>query len=526
MFKINLQFNNAFKWNLYKNVYSKGYFFDKNDNLFKEVNMSKYFYSKSIENINSTMNLINGCFAIVIQRNKTIIICVDRLRSIPLFYGIQNGIFYLSDNAYWIKDKANLKKPDNILKNEFLLTGYITGRDTLFSEIKQVRPGEYITIKEKDGKVDINTNKYYYFFHKDFFNEKKEELYNKLDNLSEKFITRLIKSVNGNTIVIPLSGGYDSRYIASMLKKFHYEKVICFSYGRKDNWEAKISKKVADNLGYKWFFIEYNTKKWLQWLNSKEIQKYWKYGGNLCSLPHYQDWPAVGELIREKLIPKDSVFVPGHSGDMLAGSHIPDSLNFSKLNYKLEDITKYLFYKHYIQSRLPKDIKMNLFLDRIKEELQGFDVSNVESYVNLSDYWNLNNRQSKYIVNSVRVYEFYGHEWRIPLWDYEFMDFWTRVLINYRMKKMLYNEYLFKELFNDYNILFKHSSGKINLNEMKENVKKILPKFITEIYTGREYTLNVWEAIRIYLKENEIKIPYPQKTNSLLSKLYIEKFIN
>lgn len=527
MFKINLQFNNAYKWNLYKNVYSKGYFFDKKDNLFKGINMSKYFYSKSIKIINSNMNLINGCFAIVIQRNKTLIIYVDRLRSIPLFYCLQNGIFYLSDNAYWIKDKANLKKPNNILKNEFLLTGYVTGRDTLFSEIKQVRSGEYIIIKEKDGKIDINTKKYFYFLHKDFFNERKEELFNKLDNLSEKIITRLIKSVNGNTIVIPLSGGYDSRYIASMLKKLHYEKVICFSYGKKNNFEASVSKKVADKLGYRWYFVEYNTKKWLQCLNSKEIKKYWKYGGNLCSLAHYQDWPAVGELIKEKLIPKNSVFVPGHSGDMLGGSHIPDSLDFSKLNYKFEDIAKYLFHKHYLLSKLPKDVKMNTFLGRIKEELKEFDISDVESYINLSDYWNFQNRQSKYIVNSVLVYEFYGYEWRIPLWDYEFMDFWLRVPLDYRINKVLYDEYLFKRLFNDYNILFKHSYKNINLDKLKKDIMRISPRYITKFFTGREYTLNVWEAVKIYLRENEIKISsYPQATSGLLSNLYITKYIN
>lgn len=35
-------------------------------------------------------------------------------------------------------------------------------------------------------------------------------------------------------------------------------------------------------------------------------------------------------------------------------------------------------------------------------------------------------RQSKYLVNSVRLYESFGFDWWLPLWDLEFTGFWRK----------------------------------------------------------------------------------------------------
>jgi asparagine synthase (glutamine-hydrolysing) len=50
-----------------------------------------------------------------------------------------------------------------------------------------------------------------------------------------------------------------------------------------------------------------------------------------------------------------------------------------------------------------------------------------EQALSACDSWDWQERQAKKIVNSVRVYEFWGYSWRIPLWDAEMMDWWERV---------------------------------------------------------------------------------------------------
>jgi asparagine synthase (glutamine-hydrolysing) len=51
--------------------------------------------------------------------------------------------------------------------------------------------------------------------------------------------------------------------------------------------------------------------------------------------------------------------------------------------------------------------------------------------------WNWQERQAKFIANAVRVYEFWGYEWRLPFWDAEVVDFWAAVPPALRHRSML-----------------------------------------------------------------------------------------
>ena len=51
-------------------------------------------------------------------------------------------------------------------------------------------------------------------------------------------------------------------------------------------------------------------------------------------------------------------------------------------------------------------------------------------------------RQIKYVVSGQKAYEFFGYEWRLPLWDKDYIDFWEKVDIAYKIKQNLYKEVL------------------------------------------------------------------------------------
>jgi len=530
MFKINLEHNKGLKWNKSENVYSKGYLFDEKDNLCQGQNLNMCSDCIYEDDFRNKVKLANGSFAVITENKNTLLVAVDRLRSIPLFYSLKNNIFYLSDNPYWVRNELGLKELDKISEQEFLLTGYVTGKDTLFTEIKQIQAGEYLIAEGKNSQIYIGTYRYYRYLHNNFFAESKEELFDKLDKVSESVIKRLINSVNGRTIVIPLSGGYDSRYIAAMLKKLNYKNVICFSYGRKGNCESEISKKVANKLDYKWYFIEYTKNKWRDWFNSNEGKKYLEYGNNLTSLAHLQDWPAVWELKKNRIIPNDAIFVPGHSGDLLGGSWTPKPLDISKNNYKTSNVSDHLFIKHYSLFNLKDEYKRELFLKKVKKELNNLEISIVESFVSLCEYWNIANRQAKYIVNSVRAYEFFGYEWRIPLWDSELMDFWARVPLKFRINKELYNDYLFRRLFFVFDIVYRKDSNK-NINYI---IKKVIKKNNFLLRTGkfvRTYFIDYfshpmsWYGIVSYHKCLYI-MPSGGNIKALLVKIILKKLKN
>ena len=110
--------------------------------------------------------------------------------------------------------------------------------------VYQVQAGEYIIFNEE--------NNIRYTYHNYFLQGEKEKdivlATTKLLNVFDIISDRLIRSLQGKTAIIPLSGGYDSRLIAVMLKNKGLKDVICFTYGRKGNPEVEISEKVAKLL--------------------------------------------------------------------------------------------------------------------------------------------------------------------------------------------------------------------------------------------------------------------------------------
>jgi len=51
-------------------------------------------------------------------------------------------------------------------------------------------------------------------------------------------------------------------------------------------------------------------------------------------------------------------------------------------------------------------------------------------------------RQSRLVANQQRAYEFIDHEWRLPLWNEDFLYFWKDVPVELKVNQKLYKEVL------------------------------------------------------------------------------------
>ncbi|MPM22032.1 hypothetical protein SDC9_68482 [bioreactor metagenome] len=392
--------------------------------------ISKENQSKEKE-IGDFLKKLNGEFVFVAETEDIIFCTVDRTRSIPLFYIKTKNSFIVSDSAYYLKDKVNQPLNEENAA-EFMVVGYVTGNETLFDDIKQVRNGEYLTYQKKERV--LNSCCYFKFIHKNFYELPEDRLIEMLDQAFVNAFSRLVESTvkQGKRIVVPLSGGLDSRIIVAMLKRLGVNDVICMSYGRKGSRESKVSKHIADALGYEWVFIESTSKKWREYYNSEEADLFRILAGNLSSLPHMQDFPAVKELKNQAKIPENLVFVPGHTG---YGTHIPNSTSFDSEAY-LEASLK----KHYNLWPYGQELE-NIFKQRINKSTSGLEIKDYETFANAISYFDSNERQPKFIYNSVRVYEFFGYEWRMPLCDTEVIEFFLKVPVEYRANCNLYKKY-------------------------------------------------------------------------------------
>jgi asparagine synthase (glutamine-hydrolysing) len=151
-----------------------------------------------------------------------------------------------------------------------------------------------------------------------------------------------------------------------------------------------------------------------------------------------QDFPTVKELKTQGKIPENSVFVPGHTG---YGTHIPDSASFDLEAYLAASLKK-----HYNLWPYGQELE-KIFKQRISKSISGLEIKDNETFANAIEYFDSNERQPKFIYNSVRVYEFFGYEWRIPLCDTEVIEFFLRVPTKYRINCELYKKYARNCLF-------------------------------------------------------------------------------
>lgn len=396
---------------------------------------------------NDLLLRFNGSFAFIVEYQDHLLCVADRIRSIPLFFAINPEGFTLSDDAYALKDQIShsLSEPNSA---EFLATGYVTGPETLVNEIHEIQAGEYLIYTKSEGKYTVYP--WFRYLHGDFSDNTEEQLLRGLDTVMTGVFNRLLDTTvrQGKTIVVPLSGGLDSRLIVAMLKRLGARDVICFTYGKKGNRESEVSRKVAEALGFPWYFVEYSGRRWRDWYRSDEMRAYERYCSNLTSSPHFQDFLAVKILKNEGKIPDNAVFVPGHSGDMLAGSWIPKDIG--TLDHTYDQFVTHTLEQHYSLGRWKEDGDKDLdtfFQNRIRKSVGELMVTDAESLASAIEYFNFKERQAKFIVNSVRVYEYFGYEWRIPLWDSELIDFFLHIPLKFRLDQSLYNTYCYNEVF-------------------------------------------------------------------------------
>lgn len=409
----------------------------------------------TFDDCKTLLKKLNGFFSFIIKTQNRVFVAVDRVRSIPLFYSTKENILFISNDAEAVRKITNNVEFDPIAVQEFTAR-MVCGSDTLFSDVKQVQPGDCIEFElNNTNGINITTFKYFVFTHSEKYDEQDcPQLEVQMLSVFSECIDRLVDYAKGRQLILPLSAGYDSRLIALMLYKKGIKNVLCFSYGMKENFEAKISKQVADILGFKWEFIEYTDDLWREWCHTDEYLKYLRIASGWSSLPHIQDWPAVWELKKRRKLDNNAVFIPGHVGDSLAGSDVPfDSISNCKPNMSRFFYNLFIHYYNNLQD-LPKEIlsnkinnKWQVFKNRVSKALEITSISSAAEYADAYERWNWQEPDPKFIINSVRVYEFWGYDWYLPFVDKDFMEYWKDVPLCLRVGKKMYNEAVDKFFF-------------------------------------------------------------------------------
>jgi len=378
---------------------------------------------------------VNGFFAIVSVARDEVFLAADHIRSMPLFYAHRGDDILVSDDAEWIRRQLGATEIDPVAADLFARTGYVTGHSTLIKEIHQVQAGEWVRLSmSPDGPQKV-AGRYYRFIHADESADGPEQL----EAAVVAAHRRVIAQARGRQLVVPLSGGYDSRLIATMLVRLGYKNIVTFTYGRAGNVEAKISRDVATALGLPWAFVEYTPATWRAWRALPEWQEFQLEGGNWSSLPHVQDWPAVLELKARGFIAPDAVFVPGHAADFVCGGHLPVEVR-ERRPVDAGTFSSAILRDHLKEAGAIRE--PTRYRARIEGEVLCRPKWSVESVADAFEEWDWQERQAKYIGNSVRVYEYFGHDWWMPFWDREFVKVFEKTPLERRIDHRWYGEFV------------------------------------------------------------------------------------
>jgi asparagine synthase (glutamine-hydrolysing) len=128
--------------------------------------------------------------------------------------------------------------------------------------------------------------------------------------------------------------------------------------------------------------------------------------------------------------------------------------------------------------------------EKIEDDLPMSLEETNTSYANIYECWDWRERQSKYIINSVRTYEFFGFDWWLPLWDKEFVEFWCRVPLLVRKERLWYNEVvskIYESQAGDRNSLAKKNAAEKSMfRKLAHATYPILPKYIKKCIYKRK----------------------------------------
>jgi len=410
-------------------------------------NIVKLGKSAEFSAIDNTLNKSMAPSAVIMESDSRIIAFTDHFGCYPLFYSdIGGGI--ISNNAHKINQSIGSSDWNILSAEEFIMSGYVSGSDTLIQGIKRMQSGERVIIDSSDNSFNIA--RYYRYNSLPQDNGRSDsDWIDELDSIMNNITKRMIMRADGRVIKVPLSAGLDSRLLVCKLHEFGYNNLETFSYGPPGNWEARGAKIVADKLNLPWNPVVVGRKEARKLFYKQNRKDYWSFADGLSALPNFNEYYPILKMQQSGGLTKETIIINGQSGDFITGGHIPVSLTLPNAN--IHTLLYEIVNKHYA---LWKNLMTKDRLERIKLKvlsLLDVDINSKLSsneLIALYERWECEERQTKWVIHGQRVYDFFGYDWQLPLWDIELVRFFQRVPNRLKFEQRLYRLWLEKWNYN------------------------------------------------------------------------------
>ena len=261
----------------------------------------------------------------------------------------------------------------------------------------------------------------------------------------------ILKVVADRPIVLSLSGGYDSRFVACMLKERGAKNVYCYTYGDKSSFEVGQSKKVAEALGYQWKCVTYTDED-----VAAQIDEAGQIYINTCYqhdfTTYLQNYIAVKRLHEENWFPANAVFLTGLCHDMPTGEY---QMEEKDVHYPLsaEGVAQFVLDQRFIRYHLKKQAR-GAYLTDLQRQIKeiGKEICTFQDFGQVKDVLDTGFDHSRRFLPMNHSHEFFGYEWLLPCWNQELLDFWYSLPYTLRVHQNLYEEWLMEDLCEKYGV--------------------------------------------------------------------------
>jgi len=394
------------------------------------------------DDLKRLLSRANGFFSVIHENENNVHVAVDHVRSWPVFYGVTDDV-YVSDSAEWIHKVGGRRGYDPVAGTELLFACFVSGGGTLSRDVRQVRAGELVTIDVDRSTPSVREERYFTYTPVESSSGINKD---ELDEVLVETIERLIEYVDGRTILLGLSRGYDSRLIALMLRRLGHDNTVAYTTrtASADRQEMRAAKEVADDLGFEHIEVTSDPSDYQNFEGSKQM-KLIEDIGYLSEYPHINKVVLRDKLEEAGIDPDSVVHVLGHTV-LGAGTFLPEWVTnrHALQRNELLDLMWDLHYRNWetmgehqwrplFEARMMKQLSNNLFrtgdVEPTPDAIAGFE------------QWYWQERLPKYII-ARREYEYLGFDIWYPLLDRALYSLFGSSAYGDRVGKQIFEEYV------------------------------------------------------------------------------------
>ena len=399
------------------------------------------------ESMSRMLRRFGGFFSIVFRHTDGRVFAVtDRGRTHPLLYVRRSGQFIISDAPEKLLEALPVRMLDPLAAEEFATAGFVSGGRTLIEGVESMGPATILQI-DSDGAVASVCYRDFVPNLADGDSEDMEECAAKLEEALRRTVDRLISFAGGRTLILPLSGGVDSRALLAFLLSSGYEKIKTFTFGRATSRDYRVGLSLAKAGKVAFRAVPYTRLRWRAVWHDPHFEDYLAHAHGLTSVPNLQAVPALLELRRSGWIEADAVFVPAFAG-FFPGGCLPSAATVERLvsdlsATNLDGFDEFLMKRHFRTSDLERIAPA--VRERVAGQLRALRTSHPtfaesnpsERVILLSEAFEYHERQAKFIGNACRYFDSFGYDWWLPMWDVDFVDVCESLPLNWRRDKSL-----------------------------------------------------------------------------------------